>query len=513
MTKHWNWLLAFVALVSLLGATIGVALDRESSAEAYSGVWPTENVTYNIYATDGYMNLADGTTIYTYGFIGGRSTDNLTYLSTTAKGVSTKVATAAPTPPPVGGPVKPAELPLLGNAQVPGPVIYAAVGDIVKINFKNLGVLNKNAPNDPHTIHLHGIDGDAANDGVPETSVAGIPANSALPGAGNVITYYFYAETPGTYMYHCHQEADIHVQMGMYGALVIYNRDDAAYLNVNGGPGKGLGGKLWGFEYDKDVIMLLTEVDVRQHVSEQNGLGGGAAFNPVNYQPQYWLINGLSFPNTIHADTLGLVWANWIAAHPNYDPFLTGSVSGGTRLLLRVINLGFETQPMHVHGFHPKIIGSDQRQWTWAQPNGATPGSGLEKNTFTVGSGETYEVMFYFITHNNDLKNYRTQESRYPAGTYSRWVGGKVLTPVFNTATGSPAIPDPLLLPPNNLYRGGPVVGGVVGLPSTVAPNLPGGTPWFDQYQFFPFHNHDDYKATNNGVYPGGQFTMVRLDP
>ena len=93
------------------------------------------------------------------------------------------------------------------------------------------------------------------------------------------------------------------------------------------------------------------------------------------------------------------------------------------------------------------------------------------------------------------------------------------MTPVFNTATGSPAIPDPLLLPPNNLYRGGGpagvagfAVGGVVGLPSTVAPNL-GGTPWFDQYQFFPFHNHDDYKATNNGVYPGGQFTMVRLDP
>ena len=27
--------------------------------------------------------------------------------------------------------------------------------------------------------------------------------------------------------------------------------------------------------------------------------------------------------------------------------------------------------------------------------------------------------------------------------------------------------------------------------------------------QFFPFHNHDDYKATNNGVYPGGMFTMI----
>jgi hypothetical protein len=25
----------------------------------------------------------------------------------------------------------------------------------------------------------------------------------------------------------------------------------------------------------------------------------------------------------------------------------------------------------------------------------------------------------------------------------------------------------------------------------------------------FPFHNHDDYKATNNGLYPGGMFTAL----
>ena len=51
-----------------------------------------------------------------------------------------------------------------------------------------------------------------------------VPANTwPIPGAGNVIVYMFSPKQPGTYMYHCHQEADIHVQMGMYGALVIYN--------------------------------------------------------------------------------------------------------------------------------------------------------------------------------------------------------------------------------------------------------------------------------------------------
>jgi hypothetical protein len=30
--------------------------------------------------------------------------------------------------------------------------------------------------------------------------------------------------------------------------------------------------------------------------------------------------------------------------------------------------------------------------------------------------------------------------------------------------------------------------------------------------QFYPMHNHDDYKVTNNGVYPGGQLTMIQID-
>lgn len=25
-------------------------------------------------------------------------------------------------------------------------------------------------------------------------------------------------------------------------------------------------------------------------------------------------------------------------------------------------------------------------------------------------------------------------------------------------------------------------------------------------------HNHDDYKATNNGIYPGGQLTFIQAD-
>lgn len=30
--------------------------------------------------------------------------------------------------------------------------------------------------------------------------------------------------------------------------------------------------------------------------------------------------------------------------------------------------------------------------------------------------------------------------------------------------------------------------------------------------QFYPMHNHDDYKVTNNGKYPGGQLTLIQTD-
>ena len=76
--------------------------------------------------------------------------------------------------------------------------------------------------------------------------------------------------------------------------------------------------------------------------------------------------------------------------------------------------MGFETQPMHMHGFHGKILGSDQRAWPWANTPGVTPsGQGMEKNTLTIGSGETYEWLLDFGT--------QTLNNTYQAGTQTRY--------------------------------------------------------------------------------------------
>ena len=503
-----------LALVAALVLAMLFALAVAGVARAEDKELAAATVIYNLYATDGYQLMADGTPVYMYGFVGGRQGVPLTYqqhatiTAVDASGAATagtqgaNVTVAGGPPAPTGGPVAPAEAQFRGNAQYPAPIIYAKVGDVVEIRLKNLGTTLPTAPDDPHSIHLHGMDVDAANDGVPETSVGAVSAMATTPGAGNVVVYMFKATRPGTYMYHCHQEASIHVQMGMYGALIIYNPTDAGAVS-----GPGHKGNLYGFDYDSDTVMLLSEIDTRQHVSEEinTTLTAAQTFNPVDYHPQYWFINGLSFPNTIHADGgSGFVWTDWIAAHPGYDPFIVGSVSlthtnrwvtKGTKTLLRVINMGYEVQPMHMHGFHGKIIGSDQRAWPWANLGGITPfGQGEEKNTLTIGSGETYEWLIDFGQQAMATATYapaanRLPASSFPGGTQTRYDGSGL--PVSNTVTAASAILDPEGVP----YIAGPLVTGAVGIPT------PG--------QLFPFHNHDDYKATNNGSYPGGQFTMI----
>ncbi len=490
-------------------AMLAMVLPFAPAQEASAAPWPAR-VVYNMYATDGWFATADGVGQYMYGYVGGQAGVPLTYqdYGPNAMGGTPRTITTGP-PTPTPGPITAAELPLAGKAQLPGPIIYARTGDIVEVHLKNLGthVGTPATPNDPHSIHWHGIDQDAAMDGVPETSVAALPANlPGNPGAGNVVVYEFTAQYPGTYFYHCHQEASIHIKMGMYGALVIYNPRDAAAAT---GPGMGQGGQLWGHKYDKDYVMLLTEWDPFQSLAEYNPAApplvlGALPFNVAHFTPMYWMINGLSFPNTMHAIMItgggAFVWAWWAAAHPGYDPLISGSANAkfgrGEKVLVRMMNIGMQSQPMHVHGFHPKILGMDQRPWTWANPPGITAGQGLELNTPALFAGQTAEVLFDFGTFAGRASGLMADGvtpitvGNYSTQTYSR--ASATGAPVLNTDTTGLPMPDPfsgIVLPAGDYVSG---------------PQVPNVMPW---------HNHDDYKATNNGIYPGGQFTMILVQP
>lgn len=89
------------------------------------------------------------------------------------------------------------------NGTVPGPVIRATEGDLLRVTFLNAG-------SHPHTIHFHGIH-PAGMDGVFE-----------IVGPGEELTYEFPAKPYGMHLYHCHATPlKKHIHKGLYGAFII----------------------------------------------------------------------------------------------------------------------------------------------------------------------------------------------------------------------------------------------------------------------------------------------------
>ena len=125
----------------------------------------------------------------------------------------------------------------------------------------------------PHTIHWHGIEPDPRNDGVGHTSfeVSGHytyqwEPQTGRPGDPNV-------GTAGTYFYHCHVNTALHVQMGMFGVLVI---DPVVHPDFPVTPGARRA-FVDGPEYDIDTETVLApySVDPRWHeLNHAAGLSG-----------------------------------------------------------------------------------------------------------------------------------------------------------------------------------------------------------------------------------------------
>jgi hypothetical protein len=108
-----------------------------------------------------------------------------------------------------------------GGATIPSPMIWGEVGDHIYVTLINIGMEHLPDLKDFHTVHRHGVHVATQLDGFPEDSF-GVPIWEKTNEAPPNVTYFFHPEDPGTLMYHCHVEASEHVQMGMYGALIIY---------------------------------------------------------------------------------------------------------------------------------------------------------------------------------------------------------------------------------------------------------------------------------------------------
>lgn len=158
----------------------------------------------------------------------------------------------------------------MGGGVVPGPVIEIGTGDTLNLTLNMMMAPQEPAPYNGHTIHMHGADVSTVEDGVPET---GAPVN------GDIYTWKPTSNMAGSYIYHCHVHTVKHLEMGMYGALIVRPKNaSGAFLNqltTNSATA-----------YDYIQTYLYSSVDPAYHYAT----GDSTVF--ADYNPAYFLLNG-----------------------------------------------------------------------------------------------------------------------------------------------------------------------------------------------------------------------------
>lgn len=224
--------------------------------------------------------------------------------------------------------------------RMPAPTIRVEQGDEVRLTLENTHYL-------PHTIHFHGVDHpfvDAqgeGNDGVPQTSEPPI-----MPGGRR--TYDLTPRTTGTMFYHCHVQPDVHVLMGLQGSFVIEeNRPNNTLQTLNLGAGKVRHRSVASREqFDGEFDLQYQDLDRELHeipedhndprvVAQQTN----RVYDDTQRVPEYFLLNGRSFPYTIRESML--------------------IVEPDKRYRLRMLNGGSRTFSIHTHGHKFQIHSYD----------------------------------------------------------------------------------------------------------------------------------------------------------
>ena len=146
-----------------------------------------------------------------------------------------------------------------GFITLPGPLLEYETGQDVNLTFSNPSP-------ESHTIHLHGLDVDQANDGVPTTSFMVV--------MGGVGEYSFVAPHPGTYLYHCHVTTTLHLTMGMYGMILVHHPQGLLY---DGGP-----------TFHSNAPLLFSDLEIETNLTSVQ------SFPFHDIRPDYFMVNGLS---------------------------------------------------------------------------------------------------------------------------------------------------------------------------------------------------------------------------
>ncbi|HFK1758711.1 TPA: multicopper oxidase family protein [Bacillus cereus] len=262
------------------------------------------------------------------------------------------------------------------NGSSPGPEIRVKKGEKVKVTLKN-------ELSAPVSIHWHGYPVPNNMDGIP-----GVTQDAVEPGKS--FTYEFEANVPGTYWYHSHQDSVNQLDRGLYGALIVEDTKE---------------------KYDKDYTLMLDEwVTDKEEMNKQlkemtKGQIGNKSKGNENEEKNDDK-NGMDHSGMDmgsdqkdSGNMAGMDHGNMkMEGHDMsmYDLFTINGKSGdlvvplkvnkGDKVRFRLVNAGYLSHDIHVHGHDIKVIATD------GQP--INDPKVIKDKVISIAPGERYDIEF-----------------------------------------------------------------------------------------------------------------------
>ena len=213
--------------------------------------------------------------------------------------------------------------------------------------------------------------------------IPGVLENQALLSPGTSASYNITAPTAGSYFFRDNKVDEFGQAMGLTGPMVIMPNNGSQTL-YDGGPA-----------FDRQYTLVLNDFDDRLNAATANG----QRYDLNNFEPNYYFVNGLSYPNT------------------STDVDTKIAMSMGEDIAIRFINAGLLAHSMHFHGYHVKVISRNRIPVTDI----------IDKDTVVVSPGECVDV----ILPVNQLGKFPLHTHYIPAvtanGVYVNPYGGSLL--------------------------------------------------------------------------------------
>jgi FtsP/CotA-like multicopper oxidase with cupredoxin domain len=393
--------------------------------------------------------------------------------------------------------------------------------------------------------------------------VAGLLTQEATP--GTTVTYTFTATSPGTRAYYSGTQADLQVEMGLYGAIIVLPANipaectsglAAANLAVEANWGESdfrLAPAAYDHArtcYDREYLFQFSEMDPNIHnqalaqVSTRIGCTPGTPRCTLQvptepYHPAYFMINGRSMPDDMDA--------NYAKQYPHQPYNGNPHMHPGELTLLRIIGQGRWQHPFHEHGNHVRVLGRDGNlilasaaaaELNLAGPllftTTTTPGQAMDGIFYWTGKGLNWDPYGHNPGSSDPLANmlspcvpdangYNTGPAAQLQINYYEWCQDHN-KPLQANPFGDVAGGGPVTLPDPNLFTNGPWFGGspylgpnatvrAVGPTGTTPPSGTIANPPTSEAGFaFMWHSHNEREITTNNIFPGGMLMMMLVD-